>query len=132
MNRERIYQVIIGALVFSLVGVLTIFVYFNYDISITKRGNENRNNGDNIIVTKEKSSINPNSDHATVPRMTASELNDKLGDSDVLVLDVRDVSHWNEATEKIKGAVREDPTDFESWYKKYSKDKEKTIVTYCD
>ncbi len=124
MNRERIYQIIIGALVVAFM----VFLFFNYDLSISKK---DKGDGD-IVVIEEKPNIDFSSKLGAVPRMTAKDLNNKLGDSDVIVLDVRDLGHWVYATEKIKGAVREDPTKFELWYDKYSKDKEKTIVTYCD
>ena len=130
MNKERIYQVVIGALIVAFV----VFLFLTYDISVSKKGKGNRSTkGDSdIAVTKEEPTTDFGSKLGAVPRITAKELNDKLNDSDVIVLDVRDIGHWVAATEKIKGAVREDPTKFESWYKKYSKDKEKTIVTYCD
>ena len=124
MNREQIYQIIIGVMIVAFIA----FLFFNYDISISKKG---KGNG-NIVVTEEKPPIDFNSELGSVTRMTPKDLNDKLNDPDVIVLDVRDVGHWDKATEKIKGAVREDPTKFTSWYKKYSRDKEKTIVTYCD
>jgi rhodanese-like protein len=128
MNKEQIYQIIIGI----LVGAFIVFVLFTYDISISKKNKGDRNDGGDIVVSEDRPSLNPKRDLSTVPRMTVKELNDKLGDSDVIVLDVRDIGHWLSATEKIKGALREDPTKFESWFEKYSKDKKKTIVTYCD
>jgi rhodanese-related sulfurtransferase len=64
-----------------------------------------------------------------VPRMTVDELKALLGNPDVVIIDVRIDRDWNGSTEKIKGAVREDPRDVNSWAKKYSK--EKTLVLYC-
>jgi rhodanese-related sulfurtransferase len=64
-----------------------------------------------------------------VPRMTVDELKALLGTPDVVILDVRINSDWNRSTEKIMGAVREDPSEVKVWAKKYSK--EKTLVLYC-
>jgi hypothetical protein len=64
-----------------------------------------------------------------VPRMTVDELKALLGTPDVVIIDVRINGDWSGSTEKIMGAVREDPGDVKSWSKKYSK--EKTLVLYC-
>ena len=64
-----------------------------------------------------------------VPRMTVDELKALLGNPDVVIIDVRINGDWNGGSEKIMGAVREDPRDVKSWAKKYSK--EKTLVLYC-
>jgi predicted sulfurtransferase len=63
------------------------------------------------------------------PRMTAEELNAKLNGPDLVVLDVRSPTDWKASDKKIKGAVREDPENVQSWAGKYSK--EKTLVLYC-
>ena len=67
---------------------------------------------------------------ADAPRMTKEELKARLGDSDVVIIDVRVPHAWNEAATKIKGAVREDPLELTSWIGKYPKGK--TYVFYCD
>ena len=64
-----------------------------------------------------------------VPRMTKEQLKPLLNDSDVIILDVRASRDWKGSEKKIKGAIRENPKRFESWARKYSKDK--TIVLYC-
>jgi predicted sulfurtransferase len=64
-----------------------------------------------------------------VPRMTKEQLKALLADPNVVVLDVRRVKNWMESEKKIKGAIRENPTVFESWAHKYPKDK--TLVLYC-
>lgn len=64
-----------------------------------------------------------------VPRMTVDELKALLGNPDVVIIDVRINGDWNGSTEKIMGAVREDPHGVKSWAKKYSKGK--TLVLYC-
>jgi rhodanese-related sulfurtransferase len=66
---------------------------------------------------------------ADVPRMTKDELKALLGNPDLVILDVRASSDWTASDLKIKGAVREEPHDIESWANKYSKDK--TLVLYC-
>jgi predicted sulfurtransferase len=62
-------------------------------------------------------------------RMTREELKGRLGDPDVIIVDVRAEGSWKGSASKIRGAVREDPTGVERWMKNYSKDK--TLVFYC-
>jgi predicted sulfurtransferase len=66
---------------------------------------------------------------ADAPRMAKEELKRRLGDKDIVVIDVRTKDDWEMSGSKIKGAVREDPQDTASWAAKYAK--EKTIVLYC-
>jgi hypothetical protein len=66
---------------------------------------------------------------AEAPRMTKEELMAMLGNPDLIIIDVRYGKDWTESDVKIKGAVREDPEAFDSWAKKYPKDK--TLVFYC-
>ncbi len=72
--------------------------------------------------------------HATVSgsgdvaKMSKEELKAILGRPDVVVIDVRLERGWTESGQKIKGAVREDPQDFNTWVTKYPK--EKTYVLY--
>ena len=63
-----------------------------------------------------------------VPRMDAGELKSRLDDGDVVVIDVRHETHWEESRYRIRGAVREDPRNV-SWSSRYPR--EKTIVLYC-
>ena len=63
------------------------------------------------------------------PRMTKEELRAKLGDKDIVVIDVRSGHDWEGSDSKIRGAVREDPQDVTPWARKYTK--EKTIILYC-
>jgi rhodanese-related sulfurtransferase len=62
------------------------------------------------------------------PRMTKDELKAMLGNPDLVIIDVRYGKDWTDSDLKIKGAVRENPEAFESWAKKYPKDK--TLVFY--
>ena len=64
-----------------------------------------------------------------VPRMSQGELKQRLGNPDLVVVDVRTEAAWKDSTSKIKGAVRENPKDVQDWLKKFPKDK--TIVFYC-
>jgi len=65
----------------------------------------------------------------SVPRMSKEDLEAKLDDPDVIILDVRVGKDWKESGFKIKGAIRENPKKFKSWANKYPKDK--TLVLYC-
>jgi hypothetical protein len=64
-----------------------------------------------------------------VPRMTKEELLPMLGQSDVIILDVRIGDEWKKSPWKIKGAVRENPEKgVQPVAEKYPKDK--TYVLY--
>ena len=71
----------------------------------------------------------PSSWGADVPKITKEDLKAILGTPDVIIVDVRTNAGWNESKLKIKGAVREDPTQATLWTAKYPKDK--TLVFYC-
>jgi rhodanese-related sulfurtransferase len=66
---------------------------------------------------------------AEVPRIKKDELKAMLGNSDLVILDVRYKKDWTDSDSKIQGAIREDPESVKSWAEKYSKDK--TLVLYC-
>ena len=66
---------------------------------------------------------------AEVPRMSKEDLNAKLDDPDVVILDVRTGSDWKASEFKIKGAIRVSAKNVDSWASKYAKDK--TLVLYC-
>jgi hypothetical protein len=61
--------------------------------------------------------------------MTKELLLPLLGKSDVIIIDVSSNEGWEARDKKIPGAFREEPMKFDSWKKKYPKDK--TIVLYC-
>ena len=63
-----------------------------------------------------------------VPLMTKEALKENLGSMNVIVIDVRYHTHWNESQFKIEGAIREDPNDVNSWVDTYPKGS--TIVFY--
>jgi hypothetical protein len=63
-----------------------------------------------------------------VPKMTQEQAKSMLG-SEVIFVDVRAPKDWNASDSKIKGAVREDPSNISSWADIYSK--EKTLLFYC-
>ena len=64
-----------------------------------------------------------------IDRIGLEELKGRLGNPDLLIVDVRKSGDWENSNAKIKGAVREDPTRINEWYSKYPKDK--TLVFYC-
>jgi hypothetical protein len=69
------------------------------------------------------------SENEEPPRMTQDLLESRLDDSKLTIIDLRQPGEWESADVKIKGAVRENPQDVESWADKYSKDQE--LVLYC-
>jgi 3-mercaptopyruvate sulfurtransferase SseA len=66
---------------------------------------------------------------ADVPRISIEQLKAKLGDPDVAIIDVRSAHDWEDSDIMIKGAVREDPHQLDSWTKKYPQDK--MTILYC-
>ena len=64
-----------------------------------------------------------------VKNLTKEQLKDQLGDPNLTIIDVRMGRDWNGSEYKIQGAVRENPTDVNSWKGKYRKDQK--IVLYC-
>lgn len=76
------------------------------------------------IAFAQSAALSPDS----VPRMTIEELKAKLGSPDLVIVDVRTTYQWQQATTKIKGAVREEYSQIGSWIDKYPKDK--TLVFY--
>lgn len=66
---------------------------------------------------------------ADAPKMTKEELQTRLGNPDVIVIDNRTDHDWTGSGSKIKGAVREEPGKVMDWMNKYPMDK--TLVFYC-
>ncbi len=64
-----------------------------------------------------------------VPRMTNEQAKAILGNKDVVVVDVRRSQDWDQSDSKIRGAVREDPSNVDAWAAKYPEDK--TLLFYC-
>ncbi len=62
------------------------------------------------------------------PRISPEQLKAMLGDVNVIVIDVRQGPDWSESDSKVKGALREDPGEVNSWMNKYPRDK--TLVFY--
>ena len=63
------------------------------------------------------------------PRISKEELKSMLGNKQVIIVDVRTGKDWKASEYKIKGAVRVDPREVESWASKYSENQ--TFVFYC-
>jgi hypothetical protein len=66
---------------------------------------------------------------AEATRMEKDALKARLGQPDIIVIDVRALTDWFLTSDKIKGAVRENPKEFGEWCGKYPKGK--TIVLHC-
>ncbi len=64
-----------------------------------------------------------------VNRITMEELNGRLGEPNLIVVDVRARGDWSRSDSKIKGAVRVEPRDAGFLTSQYGKDK--TLVFYC-
>jgi rhodanese-related sulfurtransferase len=65
---------------------------------------------------------------ADTPRISPEVLKALLGNSEVVVIDVRRGKDWEGSATKIKGAVRESEKDI-NWAGRYAKDK--LLVLYC-
>ena len=66
---------------------------------------------------------------ADAPKISKDGLKSRMGDPNVVIIDVRAEGDWRSSAKKIKGAVREDPSKVEAWMDDY--DKDKTIILYC-
>jgi hypothetical protein len=66
---------------------------------------------------------------SALPEMTREELREKLGNPEILILDVRKKADWEASARKIPGAVHEDYEKVAEWAGKYPR--EKTRVLYC-
>jgi rhodanese-related sulfurtransferase len=64
-----------------------------------------------------------------VPRMTQKQAKSMLGNPELIIIDVRQPRDWNASSTKIKGAIREEPSNAAAWASKYPKDK--TLLFYC-
>ena len=67
-------------------------------------------------------------DRPNVPRISADQLNQRLGLSETAIIDVRKPRNWWRTSKKILGAKREDPSKVDQWAQKYSKNQ--TLVFY--
>ena len=64
-----------------------------------------------------------------VPRMTKEQVKSMMGNPGFIVVDVRAPKDWDSSVSRIKGAMREDPSNIPAWADKYPK--EKTLLFYC-
>jgi len=63
-----------------------------------------------------------------VIKITINQLLEKLDNPQMLILDVRTSKSWQASDNKIKGAVRKNPNNFDSWSN--SLPKNKSLVLY--
>ena len=63
-----------------------------------------------------------------VPRISKEELRGRMGAPDLIILDTRTGSDWNDSDQIIQGARRGDPKQFSDWAEAYPKNA--TIVLY--
>jgi rhodanese-related sulfurtransferase len=61
--------------------------------------------------------------------MSKDALKARLGDPELIVIDVRMAKAWEDCDSRITGARRENPSAVSTWADHYAKDK--TIVFYC-
>lgn len=66
---------------------------------------------------------------AEAPRMDKEKAKELLGAGKIVLIDVRQPSDWDASDKKIKGAIREDPTQVAEWAQKYPKDQ--ALLLYC-
>ena len=65
---------------------------------------------------------------ADVGKISKEDLKKMLDNPDVVILDVRTGKDWSASEFKIKGAVRANPREFNTWAMQYPKDKK--LVLY--
>jgi hypothetical protein len=61
-------------------------------------------------------------DTTSVPRISAHQVSQLLGQPDTVIIDVRRPRNWWRTGKKILTAVREDPSQIDQWAAKYAKD----------
>lgn len=66
---------------------------------------------------------------ADAPRMTKEELKARLGDPELLILDLRRGGDWTDSEHKIQGAIRQEDKPYLAWAIQYPK--AQTLVLYC-
>lgn len=66
---------------------------------------------------------------ATVSLMSTGELNARLGEAELVILDVRSQGHWDQSSHKVPGSERVEFWNVAQWANNYPK--EKPIVLYC-
>ena len=64
-----------------------------------------------------------------VTTMSKDELKARLGNDDLIILDVRTGRDWSSSEFKVQGAQRASSSDFNNWSASLPKDK--TLVLYC-
>jgi len=63
------------------------------------------------------------------PRIGKDDVKARLGAADTSIIDLRATTDWLLTKQKIKGAVRENPRDVDSWASRYPMDR--TLILYC-
>jgi rhodanese-related sulfurtransferase len=82
-----------------------------------------------LLVTGCKGQEEPKATGEPSLVLSKEALKGRLGDPELIVIDVRMSKAWEDCDSKITGARREDPGTVSTWTKHYGKDK--TIVLYC-
>jgi rhodanese-related sulfurtransferase len=61
--------------------------------------------------------------------MSTGELNARLGEANLVILDVRSEGHWDQSSHKVPGSERAEFWNVAQWANNYPK--KKPIVLYC-
>lgn len=62
-------------------------------------------------------------------RVSPTDVLKVMSNKDVVIIDVRQPEGWNASDVKIKGAMRENPADVDSWAHKYGPSQK--LYLYC-
>ena len=68
-------------------------------------------------------------DPKDIPRISVHQVQQGLGNPEIVIIDVRKARNWLRSSSKIPTSVREDPYTPNQWFNKYAK--EKTLIFYC-
>jgi rhodanese-related sulfurtransferase len=82
-----------------------------------------------LIVLLASILVSPDVSAADPLRITKEELKQRLGNPEIVIVDVRSGRDWTGSERKIAGAVREEPNDVGGWEKRYPKNK--PMILYC-
>lgn len=81
-----------------------------------------------LVVAVEPTSIRAASP-ADIPRITKDGLRARMGEANLIIIDVRLADDWEKSKEKIAGSVHHDPDAVESWRGTYAPGQ--TLILYC-
>jgi len=82
-----------------------------------------------LLLTMGNATVSTADDPTDIPRISVHQVKQRLGDSQIVIIDVRKARNWWRSSSKIPTSIREDPNTANQWFNNYPKDK--TLIFYC-